>query len=157
MINCMDYGESITEEDKAALREAHAQQIPNVPLLKSRILSDGGYGTRALEEINKINLSELSEDDSIEYSYRKARILQNLGNAQAISLFEDCISLGQDKELYFACNSALQLGMIHEKNGLIRESETYYKKCLEMNPSEYKNGLHQKAKAGLKRIKDIGE
>ena len=54
---------------------------------------------------------------------------------------------------YFGANSSLQLGLIFEELGDKKSAKIYYEKCLEMNPSEYKNSIHQKAKSGLIRVK----
>ena len=63
------------------------------------------------------------------------------------------IQLGKDLDYYYACNAALQCGVIYEMNGNSDEAEAFFKKCLSMKPDDYQTSLHQKAKAGLNRLK----
>jgi len=49
----------------------------------------------------------------------------------------------------------LQIGLIYEGQGEIGNARQYFQKCLGMKPEEYKNGLHQQAKAGLNRLKGM--
>ena len=61
--------------------------------------------------------------------------------------------MGENSPAYFACRSALSIGNIFEELKKYDKAITYYEKCLEMEPSEYANGLHQKAEAGINRIR----
>ena len=54
---------------------------------------------------------------------------------------------------YFACNAALQMGLIYEEQKQYAKAREYLTVCLSLSPSEYKNSLHQKAKTVLDRIK----
>lgn len=152
MVNCMEKGEKVIEEDKAAYNEAFRNNIPNPQLLKSRILFDGGYGERSLKELSRLNIEKISIEDRVEYYYRKGRIYQLLQNDTALDAFENCIELGENLKTYYACNAALQVGIIYEQNNEMQQAKSYFQKCLSMSPEEYRNGLHQKAKAGLKRL-----
>ena len=48
--------------------------------------------------------------------------------------------------------SALQIGLIYEKQNDFNQAEIYFKKCLSMKDFDYERGIHQKARAGLERI-----
>ncbi len=45
----------------------------------------------------------------------------------------------------------------YEQLGNLAQARAYYNTCLELNPDEYRTGLHQKAKTGLARIGDWGK
>jgi len=152
---CKKIGQTQIDEDKAAMREAKRQTPPHLDLLKARLLFDGGYLERALQVLEKVRTPDLDQEEQIEFSYRKARIFHSLVKTeQAIISYSTCMNSDSNSRLYFACNSALQLGIIYEGKGDALLAEKYFEKCLSMNPSEYKNSLHQKAKSGLNRLKN---
>ena len=149
-------GGSLFDTDVQALREAESDFIPNVVLLKARLLSDGGYYDRALDLLlgNRLSSFVAGQKDLVEYHYRLGRIYQGLGSDDhALRCFGETIRLGKGLPWYFAANAALQSGLIEEQRGAFREAEQYYSMVLSMNYSEYKTGLDQKARAGLKRVK----
>ena len=74
-------------------------------------------------------------------------------NFEALTRFNNAIQLGKKNDYYYACSSALQSGMIYESMNDKKNAKKYYDICLNIEPQEYKNSLHQKAKAGLMRIK----
>jgi tetratricopeptide (TPR) repeat protein len=89
----------------------------------------------------------------IEYSYRLARCFQALKNqSEAIKSFTTVLSQAKSTESYITCNTALQLGSIYEAQGKNTQAKSYYDLCLSINSPEYKNSLHQRAKAGLERL-----
>jgi tetratricopeptide (TPR) repeat protein len=148
-------GSSTVDEDKQALNEATKNEIPNMYLLKARLLFDGGYYDKALHELLDRNLKETvaSKKDLLEYVYRSGRIYHEKGNiTKAKSCYEQTIRLGSDLPYYFAANSALQLGLIYENEKNFPEAGKYFRLCLSMPNEEYKNSLSQKAKTGLSRI-----
>ena len=148
-------GSSDINYDKTALRYAKEKQVPNVPLLKARLLYDGGYYQQAddlLSVLRKYSLK--SAKDQLEYTYRLGRIRQQLNlNKEAIKLFKETIASGRHDKSHYACNSALQMGLIHESTGHHKHAIESYKICLSINPSDYKQSLHHRAKAGLQRLK----
>ena len=72
---------------------------------------------------------------------------------QAIDCYEETLKNGKKDKWYFAANAALQLGLIYEKTGNRTKATECYNQCLSLNPNEYSNSIHQKAKAGLSRLK----
>lgn len=148
-------GKSVVDEDKTALKEASTQRIPNIILLKARLLFDGAYFTKAYKylDINKAKFPKIHIDYP-EYNYRMGRILQMLNNNfEALIRFKNAIQMGKNNDYYFACSSALQSGIIYETMNDKANAKKYYQICLTIEPIEYKNSLHQKAKAGLLRLK----
>lgn len=140
--------------DKNAEREAEAGIVPPLVLLKARLLYDGGYYQRALDILATQQESSLpSFLGRLEYTYRKGRILHGLKKYdEALAQYDRTIEQGQNSEAFFACNAALQAGLIEEKRGRKTSARTYFNRCLSLKPEEYRTGLHQQAKAGLSRL-----
>ncbi|THH36441.1 hypothetical protein [Neolewinella litorea] len=139
--------------DENAIREAAHDRPPNLNLLRARLLFDGGYFTRARAELDKVNMATLTAEEQLEHRYRTGRVLDGLGDhAGAMSFYERTITLGRDHPAYFACNAALQAGLLQEKKENWKAAAQYFRTCLEMNPAEYRVGLHMMAKAGLDRV-----
>ena len=55
---------------------------------------------------------------------------------------------------YFAPMSVLQIGIEYEKIGNFDKAKLFYNKCLAISNFDYQRGIHQKARAGLNRIKN---
>jgi len=154
MDSCLQKGHAVMGEDKHALKEAESGMMPNRELLEVRLLFDGSYLDKALSQISRIDKSDLTTDELLEYEYRKARIFHEMENYDAATRhYVIAIQLGKELDYYYACNAALQCGVIHEMNGRSDEAEAFFKKCLSMKPDDYQTSLHQKAKAGLNRLK----
>ena len=149
-------GGTFSDEDKQALKEFQTKEIPNVHLLKSRLLFDGGYYHHALHEIaGKPPDHFPSLRDKIEFTYRLARIFEKTNKVEkAIEYYKHTITNGKSHDFYFAANSALLLGLHYENEGNNKKAEEYYRLCLSMRNHEYQNSLDQKAKAGLSRVVD---
>jgi TolA-binding protein len=139
--------------DREAEREAESGEIPEINLLKARLLFDGGYYERSKKILIQTNKEKLSVPQQVERTYRIARINQETGNIKDAKLYyEQTILTGKNLKNYFAGNSALKLGEIYEQEGDVEKAEAYYSVCLKMNFEEYKASIHSKAKAGLDRI-----
>ena len=147
-------GSTLSDEDKQAMKEVSEKERPNVILLKSRLLFDGGYYQRSISEIAGKPPSDFpSLRDKLEYTYRLARIFDKTNKQEkAIQYYQQTIDNGKNFKYYFAANSALQLGLLLENNGELNKAATYYKLCLTFRDHEYQNSLDQKAKAGLNRV-----
>ncbi len=152
---CMSNGEAIAGGDKNALKEAKAAHQPSVVLVKARLLFDGAYFQRAHELMRTQDRKTFTNKrDQLEYTYRLGRILHGLERWEAaIQAYEETLQHGEEESYFFACNAALQIGLIHEQLGDKGKAQTYFKRCLSINPDEYKTGLHQQAKSGLARVK----
>lgn len=142
-------------EDKEALKEAQNKIVPNIVLLKTRLLFDGGYYLRALNTLlDKSNNYFKPPKDELEFYYRMARIYHKMAYLdKAIGLYETTVKLGEQYEYYFASYSAFMLGSIYEEKKDTAKAEYYYKKCASMKNHEYKDTIDAKAKAGLNRLK----
>lgn len=152
---CLNNGEAIAGGDKNAFREAKSAHRSSVVLVKARLLFDGAYFRRAYELMRTQNRSAFAKKrDQLEYTYRLGRILHGLERwEEAIQAYQETIQHGSEESYFFACNAALQIGLIHEQLGDKVQAQSYFKRCLAINPDEYKTGLHQQAKSGLARVK----
>ena len=147
-------GDQTNGRDKDALHLASLDFVPNLQLIKARLLFDGGYYTQAQSTLLKLEPEAFSHlYEELEFNYRKARIAQRLNKEQeARQLYQKVIEQGVDQPYYFACNAALQLGIMFENKGQNDKAMVYYKQCLGMKPDMYKTSLHLSAKAGLQRM-----
>ena len=148
-------GETTIDADKQAKKEQESKRIPNTKLLRPRLLFDGGYYQKAWDEMNKLTENSFTNpEDKTEYLYREARIYDEWGKPDsAIIYYDKAINKGKDIPRYFAANSAFETGKIYEARGDKQKAKDYYNLCLTFKEHEYKNGLDQKAKAGLNRLK----
>jgi hypothetical protein len=143
------------EADKQAVNEAVSVEIPDVQLLKSRLLFDGGYYAESMKvlEDSRQFLSTRNENFKLEFYYRLGRVHHVLRNfSEAMLNYQIVIESGKKSKLYYPANAALKSGEICEISNRKEEAVSFYKLCLSMQPSEYKSGIHQKAKAGLSRL-----
>ena len=154
MKSCLSKGGLVIGGDKMAMREAENGQIPNAILIKARLLFDGGYYDQAAAVLNNQSNTFLSGKYRLEYLYRLGRIYQSSNQLEkAKKQYQLTIDEGANAPEYYACNAALQMGIINEQANNVEQARRYFEKCLDMRPDEYRSGLHQKAKAGLGRIK----
>ncbi len=153
-------GVSFFDSDKQAQKAAEKNIIPNVEILKSRLLFDGGYYQKAnfvLQNAFK-NGHIKSKHDQLEYIYRLARIYDALGDDEIAEIYYKLtIEKGRDMPYYFAANSALNLGYYYEHNGQLSKAMKMYSLCLELDYDEYQNSITQKAKNGINRIEFLDD
>ena len=119
------------------------------------MLFDGGYYQKGYDILSPLSLSDFPDERSkLEFTYRTGRLLHKLQkHPEAIGAYEKTINNGKDKRWYFACNAALQNGLIFEELKNNERARFYFEKCISISPSEHKTALHQQAKAGLERVK----
>ncbi|TDO26991.1 bacterial transcriptional activator domain-containing protein [Sediminibacterium goheungense] len=148
-------GNTDSDADKKALKDAKANFWPNMLLLKARFLNDGGYHREALTLLHGKTENDFEkEEDRLEYVYRVARIYDDLGrDHEAINAYLAAIRLGEFRKEYYAARAAVQIGQIYEKRGQKSLAVQYYQRCLDMGDHEYKNSLDQRAKSGILRCK----
>ena len=146
--------EELTDEDKAAIKEATTKESPHPLLLKARLLFDGGYYSRALNELAGKSLNHFQGiKPQLEYTYRLARIFDKMKrNDKAKQLYETTYKNGLNQKFYFSASAALHLAQLFENEGNKEKAEEFYKKTLELRDHDYQNSIDQKAKAGLGRL-----
>ena len=146
-------GHDLVDADKQALTESKVNEIPDPILLKARLLYDGGYYHKAMQLLTTKAYAYTIGQRSIEYNYRLGRVCQALKNyPDAIEFYSATIQHDISQQSYYTCNAMLQSGKIYESQKDYEKARALYSKCLDMNPNQYKNSLHQKAKTGLVRI-----
>lgn len=150
------FGNAFLENDKEASKEYNRNKTPNVKLLRARLLFDGGYYNKAEGELSALFQETLTTDERIELLYRTARINHKEGKIQkAKLLYLETYNKGKTLTLYYAANSLLLVGILNEKEHLYNEAYWCYKECLKLRFDEYQSSIHQKAKAGLNRLRSI--
>ncbi len=146
-------GNTISDADNQAFREAKTGQYPHPLLLKARLLNDGGYNMEALAMLaGKTTTDFLKAEEKLEFNYRIARIYDDLGRYNdAIAAYGVAIRLGSKSKEYYASRAALQTGLIYEQQGDPDKAINYFQQCINMDNHDYKNSIDQKAKAGIAR------
>ncbi len=148
-------GKASTGADKDALQEAKTGRVPPVSLIKARLLFDGAYFSKAHQQLQHLSVADFQDNASrLEYLYRMGRILHGIEKwDEALIFYNRTIEQGRSEPFFYACNAALQAGLICEKRKNFKQAKAFFYTCLNMDPAEYKTELHQKAKSGLERLK----
>jgi hypothetical protein len=151
MLACLKEGITDFGEDQQAYQEAKSGIIPNISLLRARLLYDGGQFHRAMDQLSEN--PNFKNEDILECHYRKARILHAQDHKRsAILEYIKVISEGDEDQRYYACNAALQVGLIMTELQRPSQAKHYFEVCISMHPEEYQEALHQKARLGLQRL-----
>ena len=153
---CKNNGAEFIDNDINAHQEAVSGKMPNVNLLKTRLLFDGGYFQESLDNLFKIDYESLSSmEERLEYIYRIARGNEGLENFDtAIDFFNQTIEMdGGNTSFYFAAKSCQQMGIIHERKKMYEQARYYFRKAMTYPTHNYKNSVDQQSKAGLNRLK----
>ncbi|NOX84949.1 MAG: hypothetical protein GXO86_03125 [Chlorobi bacterium] len=151
----LETGNDDTGQDRDAEREAEKNKIPNIDLIKVRLLFDGGYYQKADSILSSLPDGQLNEEERVEKVYRKARIADESGDKDIAGYYYmQTIEEGKHLPRYFAGNSALKLAEMYETGGDTIHALKYYNLCLKLDFDEYEAGIHGKAKAGVKRLSD---
>ena len=151
--NTIGLGSTTTDADKRALKEAKTGIIPNLLLVKARLLNDGGYHREALLQLyGKTDKDFTKEAEKLEFMYRVGRIYDDLGREEeALSAYQATINFGRNRTEYFAARAALQAGLLFEKKGNTNKAIEFFQQCIQMDDHDFKDSLDQKAKAGILR------
>jgi tetratricopeptide (TPR) repeat protein len=153
---CRQKGQSLLDEDKAAYREAVSGELPDPLFLKIRLLFDGAYYKRA-HELLTTHKPELLHKNKLEYHYRTGRVYQELKDySDALDAYQIVLSMENARTSYQQCNAALQSGIIYETLGDFQRARMHFEHCLSLKPEKYETSLHQKAEAGMERLKNAG-
>ncbi len=151
LVAMQDVGQ--VDADKQAKREAKTKAFPNILLLKARLLFDGGYYMQSAQLLVDTIDSRFNPTEKIEYIYRKGRIAHAQQKYQdALRYYDLALSQGRSNPAYYAANAALKSGEIYETLHDSVMAEKYFRLCMDIEPDEYSNSIHQKAQAGLDRL-----
>lgn len=146
--------QTIVDADKQAVKELKQNYLPDLNLLKSRLLFDGGYYKEAINLLQQKGFSNgFNEKETLEFYYRQARVFHEIGNIEnALFYYRKTIEKGGNLSYYFAANAALQSGFIYEEQRNKIKAKEMFELCLSFDYDEYQNSISQKAKAGLNRL-----
>jgi tetratricopeptide (TPR) repeat protein len=149
-------GADLRDNDQEALLESTTGIIPDINLLKARLLCDGGYFPEAMTVLQAIDVLQLKEDAyKVEYHYRLGRILQLSGKPDE-SIPELTAAFNEGKELpyTYATRAALNLGRIYETSKNYPAAVEWYRKCIEVYSSDHTaDGVRDDAERGEKRAR----
>jgi predicted negative regulator of RcsB-dependent stress response len=146
-------GYAIHNRDIQALNEIN-YGIPDINLLKAKLLSDGGNYEKAFAQLSgKTNQDFKSLMHKIEFNYRLGRLYELTSKYdQALKYYQIAIDLGKNQPYSFAANSALRSGNIYEKSKNPIRAKQYFNLAINMKDHDYENSIENRAKEGLKRL-----
>ncbi len=155
MNKVLENGSLDVDADKEAQKEALEIKIPNVVLIKTRLLFDGGYNERARQLLVVADTTNYSGDEILERLYRLGRIEHKSNNYKAAKKYYiKTLEQGKNSSRYFAGNAALQMGNIFEMENNYPMALKYYQICRNLDFDEYETSIKDKAKQGIKRIEN---
>ncbi|MBC7381683.1 MAG: hypothetical protein H7296_01665 [Bacteroidia bacterium] len=142
-------GKGMGSEEKLIKEDLKNGIYPDVQLIKTRLLFDGGYFQKAESLLNTINPITLqAKYQQIEYEYRSGRVAHELKNyVKAIKHYNNTIDYSKGIETYMSPNACLQLGLLYKSlhnNAIAKE---YLNKVSDYKNYDYKSSVQQKAKA----------
>ncbi len=152
--NIFRKGNTNTGADRQALEEATVGF--NKTLIEARVLFDVGEYQKAENALKESPVSTCCKTpaEEAEYYYRYGRIKQEMGLSSSATLwFAKALGVLNASSSFAVGNSALQLGILHEEQGNRTKAIEYYKKTLKYSGYPFYEGVHQKAKTGLARLK----
>lgn len=147
-------GNTKTDEDKKAQNDYLTNDIPDLILLKCRLLFDGGYASRSLKLL-ETRIATYYENPKLktECAYRMGRILQSKKEFNgALLYFNDAIKFDVTYKTFYASASLLYSGQIWEIIGDFEKSCQAYRNTLKTHPQQFAHSIHQKARAGIIRL-----
>lgn len=148
------HGSLNTGADRQAMQEN--QHPLNAVLIESRILFDAARYGQALDILQENEQSRCcgSPREEVEYFYRMGRIYESLEKpGEAATAFEKVMTVENASPSYALGNSALQLGLLYEQRADAEKARNWYKRSLRISKYPFYEGVHQKAKAGLSRLR----
>jgi predicted negative regulator of RcsB-dependent stress response len=146
-------GYNLHNRDIQALKELD-YVVPDINLLKAKLLTDGGNYDKAFAQLLGKNTSDFKNlMHKIEFNYRMGRIYDLMSKPdQALKFYLVAIDLGKNQPYSFAANSAFRSGIIYEKNKNLPRAKQFFNLAINMKNHDYENSIENRAKEGLKRI-----
>jgi len=151
----IDEGSDINERDREAFYDASLDYEPDINLVKARLLIDGEYLNRFKKVIVTYEDHPRKElPYQLEYYFLKGKYaVATKDDIKAKTFFKWIIENGKNEDYYFACESALKLGNIYEKEGDYDNAKKYYSKSESLYKKRYYEYIGAKADKALTRIK----
>ncbi|NOX85845.1 MAG: hypothetical protein GXO86_07770 [Chlorobi bacterium] len=147
-------GSDKTERDRDALCDLKSGYTPDTTLLQASFLEKGGYFTEASVKLSHYNFSHQQPvPDKLNYMLLNGNVALGLHDTiSATGYYKETIAIGEKEKYFFACNAALNLGMIYESRGDLITARSYYDLCKDLYDSGYYESIIDKAEKGLARI-----
>ena len=152
-------GNEINERDREALYDASLDYEPDINLVKARLLLNGGYGQRFVQNMDKFKQNEkpglpyqleyhllMGRYNMLEHNYKDCK-----------PFFKWVINRGSNQDYYFACAAALYMGAVYEAEGDYDRAKMFYKQSDDLYSSNYYEYLGDKADKGVARVKKLLE
>ncbi len=148
-------GKLRSDEDRQAQLYFSVHKTPQPILLKARLLCDGGYAKEGLQLLKGLMPSMIIDPEyQLEACYRMGRLYQLLEQEKdAIYYFDLAIRMDPNERSFMSTQAILQKAILAEKQRNSKLAKEYFQRVLKRNPEQYQRSLHQKAQAGLSRIK----
>lgn len=153
-------GEYNNVADRAAMNEMEdvkTNMIPNLTLLKARLLFDGGQYEKSFHTLEECDVQKIkNEEEKILYSYLKGRVFHEMRKTDdAIKNYTEAYEKGVKKPFYYAASAALMLGNLYEYKKDLEKAKEFYEKCLKEKPDQNQVLIHSKAKERLEEVKKV--
>ncbi|MGF1638684.1 MAG: tol-pal system YbgF family protein [Cyclobacteriaceae bacterium] len=146
-------GNTQTEADKNAHIILQKGILPDSTLIKTRMLFDGGNYQKALQVLKNAEVKNRDNDWLAEYHYRIGRIYQKLNK---VSLAKENLikstEITASKELYFAANACLELGLMAKQAADKSNAQYWLKKSMEYKGHPYTQSIASKASRALNEL-----
>ncbi len=143
-----------TYEDKQARYESNQNGIPDIYLVKARMLFDCGQYLLAKEVLLQNHNQIISKKNSIlEYEYRLGRCFQLLENTEkALQHYQAAINAENTKNRYFAPYAAIYSAKIYLQKQDSIQAELFLEKAQLLNDGESKNEIKNEIKEISKEL-----
>ncbi len=149
-------GYNFLSADQQALREVENESVPLKDILRLRLLFDGGFYEKCLDNCSHFEKSryrDLSNRQIVEVLYRQARSHQYLGNhARALDYYRQIVEDFTDVPSYQVPNAALQAGILLGISGQKQEAEIMLSKCLKINNYGYQATIRREAHSEKRKL-----
>ena len=148
------FGSITNEKDNQSNHQLLNSTIPNVSILKCKLLIDGGFNLDVQKRIKKINpVSILNEEDKIALEYLSiASYYTTKKESESVrSLERFVLSFSQSKSIYLI-KAFYDLGLLNEKQKLYDMANIGYQNVLDLKYIPGKSRYDFLSIAGLNRI-----
>lgn len=146
-------GKAIRSVDKQAIQEINHYTKSNLYLLKARLYFDGGYLNKALKQFKHKSTSPKHQR---EHYYRLGRINQEKENyGKAMEAYQQLRGLEPNNlKQYYIPAAHYEIGVIYEDRNQKQKAIDIFQQVLNYEGYPYEKSFKQKAKAGIKRLKE---
>jgi tetratricopeptide (TPR) repeat protein len=150
--NVINQGQRISEADKYVYSLVSAGYHPHPEIQKARLLFDGGYYEESLMKLETIHIAGLTDEEKLEYSYRKARVYQELKDFDTARKHYDEVFRTSFQDHYLMANAHLQMGYIELEAKNQEASADHFREALKYSGVYYKSSIRNEARAGLSLV-----